>query len=159
MKHHLLLFSLRLHHKLLLPLLCLLLMAFSLTGQGQTVSLDQADLDYAPGETVYISGTEFGAGEVVTMTISHIEPGLPLIYHEHAVFYATADEEGNFNASWYVDDVELNTTLSLLAEGDQGSMASIVFTDGSNDPLYSVTISPTSAVTNVSQNYTLTSTR
>jgi hypothetical protein len=70
------------------------------------------------------------------MTISHIEPGIPLIFHEHALFYATADSTGTFSASWYVDDVELNTTLSLLAEGDQGSLASVVFTDANKTDTY-----------------------
>ncbi|HCY41046.1 MAG TPA: hypothetical protein DHV48_06775, partial [Prolixibacteraceae bacterium] len=110
-------------------MLFLLLMAMSMVGTAQTLTLDQADMDYAPGETVYITGSDFEPGETVSLTISHIEPGLPLIYHEHTVFYATTNEEGSFNASWYVNDVELNTTLLLTAEGDMGSLVSTVFTD------------------------------
>ncbi|HNX57180.1 MAG TPA: hypothetical protein PKO30_16415, partial [Prolixibacteraceae bacterium] len=63
---------LRITNVLLLPILFLLLMAVSVNGRAQTVILDQADLDYAPGETVGITGGGWLPGETVTLTISNL---------------------------------------------------------------------------------------
>ncbi|BBE20508.1 hypothetical protein AQPE_4701 [Aquipluma nitroreducens] len=137
---------LRLKSVLLLPMLFWLLMAMSMNGMAQETQdeiplvLDESSVtyeptvitnkaDYAPGETVTIYGTHFEAGETVSIVISHIEPNMPLSYHSHELATATADGNGSFTAYWYVNDVELNTTLLLIATGDKESLASTVFTD------------------------------
>ena len=135
---------------LLFPIFFLLLMAMSMIGQAQVATQDETPLvldetsvtylptvitnktDYAPGETVTIDGTHFEAGESVSIVISHIEPNMPLSYHSHELALATADANGSFTAYWYVNEVELNTTLLLIATGDKGSLASTVFTDAAS---------------------------
>ena len=52
---------------LLFSIFFLLFIAMSMAGMTQTLTLDQADLDYAPGETVYITGTGWAAGEEVIL--------------------------------------------------------------------------------------------
>ena len=113
--------------------------------QGQSVTTDK--LDYAPGETVYISGNGFMPGESVLLLIEHIEPNLPDPWHTHDAWEVDADSSGNFYSSWYVEDVELNTTLYLTAVGQVSLLtAETVFTDAIN--LQSITLLPT--------NFTLT---
>ncbi len=130
-------FLLRLKHVILLPMLFLLLMAMSMVGMAQTVTSTTTvakvwtdKSDYAPGETVTITGTGFVPGEGVVLLIEHIEPNMPNPLHLHAAWGVIADNEGNFTSTWYVDAIELNTTLFLTADGDLGSYAETTFTDG-----------------------------
>jgi len=123
---------LRITNVLLLPILFLLLMAVSVNGRAQTVILDQADLDYAPGETVGITGGGWLPGETVTLTISNLTN--PTVYcgatNPHQSWTVVADENGDFSASWYVNDCELGAKLMLTAESSTGFTFELFFTDG-----------------------------
>ncbi len=103
-------------------------------GQEPTVTLDQADLDYAPGETVYITGTGWKPGEIVTLEIDNLTtPEVDCgVYNPgpHELWTTVADGNGNFSASWYVNDCELNSSLFLEAYGgESGFTFEIFFTD------------------------------
>ncbi len=78
---------------------------------GQTVTLDQADLDYAPGETVYITGSGWHPGETVMLEVANLtNPNVdcgPVNPQPHVSWITVADGAGNFTASWYVNDCEL----------------------------------------------------
>jgi len=122
---------LRLKSVFLLPMLFLLLMAMSMVGIAQTVTLDQADLDYAPGETVGITGTGWQPGETVTLTVSNLTN--PDVYcgatDPHLSWTIVADGSGDFSASWYVYDCELGANLVLIAESATGFTFELFFTD------------------------------
>ncbi|HTG67139.1 MAG TPA: MBG domain-containing protein, partial [Flavobacterium sp.] len=99
-----------------------------------TVTLDQADLDYAPGETVVITGTGWHSGETVALQVDNItDPNVdcgPVTPQPHELWTVVADENGNFTASWYVNDCELNTDLMLGALGQtSGFTYELFFTD------------------------------
>lgn len=119
----------------LMVLLVGLLMLVAQAGIAQTVTTDK--LDYAPGETVYITGTHFQPYEEILLTIVHIEPNMPEFDHEHVSTTVAADSSGYFEAEWFVNIQELNTTLLLMAEGDMGSYAETVFTDAQTKNLFS----------------------
>jgi len=127
---------------LLIPFLALLLAVAgwgsSVFGQASTEEASSTTLqavittdkpDYSPGETVEITGSLFQPFETVTLSIIHIEPGMPDPYHTHDNWTVNADKYGEFISSWYVNDVELNTTLFLTANGDMNSYAETTFTD------------------------------
>ncbi|SHH04527.1 hypothetical protein SAMN05443549_1131, partial [Flavobacterium fluvii] len=104
-------------------------------GQEPTVTLDQADLDYAPGETVGITGTGWKPGETVTLEVSNLtNPNVDCgVYNPgpHELWTTVADGNGNFTASWYVNDCELGAKLFLEAYGkESGFTFEIFFTDG-----------------------------
>src|ERR1043165_7912591 len=69
---------------------------------GQTaVSTDFSD--YAPGETVNITGTGFSPGETVTLQVLHVgETGDNATSGAHAPWSVVADDNGNFTATWTV---------------------------------------------------------
>jgi hypothetical protein len=96
---------------------------FSSAAFGQstepTVTLDQADLDYAPGETVYITGTGWHPGETVTLEVGNLtNPGIDCgAINPHLPWTVVADGVGNFTASWYVFECELGANLMLEAYG------------------------------------------
>lgn len=106
--------------------------AFSTSGStggessaGATVTTDKED--YAPGETVIITGASWWAGETVSLLIDE-EPAT----HEPHLFYAVADEDGNFeNRDFVIDDHDLGVTFTLTATGQSsGLTAQTTFTDG-----------------------------
>ncbi|MBA4277656.1 HYR domain-containing protein, partial [Flavobacterium sp.] len=102
--------------------------------QEPTVTLDQADLDYAPGETVYITGTGWKPGEIVTLEVANLtNPDVDcgaVTPEPHVLWTTIADEAGNFTASWYVNDCELGAQLFLEAYGKtSGFTFEIFFTD------------------------------
>ena len=102
---------------------------------AQTVTTDKAD--YAPGETVQITGSGFMSGENVLLSIIHIEPNF--IFHSHEDWEATTNDIGDFTTSWFVFDEELNTTLYLSALGlTSGYQAYTSFTDGSEPKINSI---------------------
>ena len=102
---------------------------------AQTVTTDKAD--YAPGETVQITGSGFMPGENVLFSIIHIEPNF--IFHSHEDWEATTNDIGDFTTSWFVYDEELNTTLYLSALGlTSGYQAYTSFTDGSEPKINSI---------------------
>lgn len=47
------------------PIVLLSVLLIGSVSFAQEVTLDQADLDYAPGETVYITGTGWEPGEEI----------------------------------------------------------------------------------------------
>jgi hypothetical protein len=103
-------------------------------GQEPSITLDQADLDYAPGETVYITGSGWKPGETVTLEVSNLtNPDVdcgPVSPEPHVLWTIVADGAGNFNASWYVNDCELGAQLFLEAYGrESGFTFEIFFTD------------------------------
>ncbi|WP_211233879.1 Ig-like domain-containing protein, partial [Flavobacterium limnosediminis] len=99
---------------------------------GQTVTLDQADLDYAPGETVYITGTGWQPNEVINLRIDHLTEPIPDhgTPDPHLPWTVVADGSGNFEASWFVTEPELNSDLLLVADGSEsGFTYEVFFTD------------------------------
>ncbi|MFC5683934.1 MBG domain-containing protein, partial [Flavobacterium sp. MAHUQ-51] len=107
---------------------------FSNISFGQTVLLDQADLDYAPGETVYITGFGWHPGETVILEVANLtNPNVdcgPVSPQPHVSWTTVADENGNFTASWYVNDCELGADLLLGALGEtSGFTYEVFFTD------------------------------
>jgi len=109
------------------------------TEPNPTVTLDQADLDYAPGETVYITGSGWKPGEEVTLEVTNLtNPEVdcgPVNPEPHVLWTTIADEAGNFTASWYVNDCELGADLFLEAYGrESGFTFEIFFTDAGTEP-------------------------
>ncbi|MDB4904983.1 MAG: C-terminal target protein, partial [Mucilaginibacter sp.] len=106
---------------------------FSQTTQA-SVQTDQ--LDYAPGSTVYITGSGFTANETVTLQILHYGTvGDNLTVAAHQPWTVAADASGNISSTWVVpiDDDELGATLQLTAVGvSSGLTAQEIFTDAAN---------------------------
>ncbi|WP_281225854.1 T9SS type A sorting domain-containing protein [Flavobacterium aquiphilum] len=114
---------------------------------GQTVSLDQADLDYAPGETVYITGTGWYPNEIINLQVDHLTQPIPDhgTPDPHQPWTVVADSSGNFTASWFVTDYELGANLLLNADGLlSGYTYEVFFTDASNFDSASITPQSTS---------------
>ncbi|MFV5697720.1 hypothetical protein ACM55H_05065, partial [Flavobacterium sp. ZT3R17] len=136
-------------------------MVFANAAFGQaTVSTDL--LDYPPGSTAIITGSGFKAGEAVTLLVEHVgeEPtGTDPQYHQP--WTVVADSIGKIETSWYVPTVAegdaLGATFLLTADGATSSLhAEWTFTDGVNDPYYSVVITPIVGSVGVNNNYILT---
>ncbi|MDP3313100.1 HYR domain-containing protein [Lutibacter sp.] len=126
--------SQRISNPLGMWLTVMLTVLMSFNTWAQTVSTDKDD--YAPGETVLITGSGFLPGEKVSLLIIHIDPNF--IFHLHDDMPdALVDEDGNFTSSWFVLDEELNTTLYLTAVGQtSGFEAFTVFTDADKHDIY-----------------------
>ncbi|TPL40074.1 hypothetical protein, partial [Mesorhizobium sp. B2-4-6] len=113
------------------------------------ISLDQADADYAPGETVGITATEVADGGTLTFQVAHLGAGADGIL-------GTADDvltydltgtgtpwtvtdggasdldgvvNGSIQTSWYVNGDAANQAFMLTATNDSGNTATTVFTD------------------------------
>lgn len=87
--------------------------------------------DYPPGSTVLISGSGFASDETVELQVSNITDSADA-GPEHDPWQVTADENGNFQTTWYVTDDEANQTLLLTATGlTSGLTAQAIFTDAS----------------------------
>ena len=104
---------LQLKSVLLLPILFLLLMAMSLVGTAQNVTISTDKDDYWPGEWVIMDGTGWISGDVVELTLTHIEPDVPA--HTHNPIQVTAFD-GKIHYEWFVEDQELGTTFLLSAQ-------------------------------------------
>ncbi|HSD14986.1 MAG TPA: T9SS type A sorting domain-containing protein [Flavobacterium sp.] len=120
-------------------LILLSILLFTTLSFGQTVTLDQADLDYAPGETVYITGTGWQPNEVINLRIDHLTDPIPDhgTPDPHDPWTIVADNSGNFDASWFVTEYELGSDLLLVADGSEsGFTYEVFFTDGN------ITITP-----------------
>jgi len=115
---------------------------------GATVSTDKDD--YAPGETVVISGTGWQAGETVKLTL-HMDP----LRDADTELSATADASGNFsNTDFAPGTYDVGVRFVLTAIGaTSGSRAQTTFTDGPTD--FGVSISPITATSGGSQSYLL----
>ena len=135
-----------------LILLFVLMAGVSATLSAQTVTLDQADLDYAPGETVGITGTGWLPGETVTLAVANLtdpEVNCGVSPSPHSSWTTVADGGGSFSATWYVNECEFGAELMLTADGAiSGFTYEIFFTDAQTK-VSSVTISApqTDAVT------------
>ena len=85
--------------------------------------------DYAPGETVTITGSGWQAGETVTLTL--VES--PLL-DTHGPFTAVADAGGHIlNTQFAPDQQDINIRFYLVASGDASSLqAQTTFTDATH---------------------------
>src|SRR5262249_41743843 len=92
-----------------------------------TVKTDKED--YAPGETVTITGSGWQAGETVTLTL--VES--PLL-DTHGPFTAVADAAGHIsNTQFAPDQQDINIRFYLVASGDVSSLqAQTTFTDATH---------------------------
>ncbi|UCI06125.1 beta strand repeat-containing protein [Mesorhizobium sp. B1-1-8] len=119
------------------------------------ISLDQADADYAPGETVGITTTNVSDGSTFTFQVAHLSAGAD-------GFLGTADDvlaydltgtgtpwtvtdggagdldgvvNGTIQTSWYVDSDAANQAFVLTAsDAATGASASVNFTDAPKPP-------------------------
>ena len=123
---------------------------------GQIVMLDQADLDYAPGETVYITGSGWHPGETVMLEVANLtNPEVDcgsVNPQPHVAWTTVADENGNFIASWYVNDCELDADLMLGAYGETSGFTYELFFTDSNDKFQTSGL-PAGIVVNVVASY------
>jgi len=93
-----------------------------------SVSTDQTD--YAPGDTVNITGAGFAGGETVSVVVKHDD--VTVTGGEgHNPWDVVADEFGGFVTSWKVPyDDNVGQTLDVKATGgSSGSVATTSFTD------------------------------
>jgi gliding motility-associated-like protein len=145
MKNRLLHFS----SALLFPLFFLLFTAMSTIGQAQNVTITTDKDDYFPGEYVIMDGTGWIPGDVITLTLTHIEPNIPA--HDHEPIVLTAGEDGTIHYVWLVLDQELNTTFLLSAQSltEITMYAETTFTDSQTKNLFeSALINGTSTICN-----------
>ena len=97
---------------------------------AQTISTDK--LDYAPGETVRITGTGWMNDDVIILHIVN-ETNPVLNSTEHYLSWEVNPINGNLSSTWNVTQDELNTSLILTAEGkESGLKYKISFTDDSH---------------------------
>src|SRR5262249_28334349 len=103
------------------------LATLALPASAATVATDKAD--YAPGETVVITGSGWEAGETVVL-ILHEEPELD----PDLQLTAVADANGDFtNTDFIVDIFDVGITFTLSATGSSsGLTAQMTFTDANN---------------------------
>ncbi len=113
------------------PIVLLSVLLIGSVSFAQEVTLDQADLDYAPGETVYITGTGWEPGEEISLMVINETYEYLNYTDRYAEWFVTADENGNFTSSWNVTEDELNTSLVLTAWGQvSGFKYQVFFSDG-----------------------------
>ena len=92
-------------------------------------SITTDKLDYAPGETVNISGRGWQPGETVRLRI-HEDPHTP----QERGFDIVADGGGSFTGTYVVQDYDLNMKFIVSARGlTSGWNAQTTFTDANND--------------------------
>ncbi|MEQ1762737.1 MAG: MBG domain-containing protein [Pyrinomonadaceae bacterium] len=114
-----------------------------------TITTDK--LDYAPGETVTFTGTNFAPNETVRVVI-HEDPHT----HLERNFEATADASGNITGNYQVEEHDLNVKFIVNARGLTSNLtAQTAFTDARNTVLTfagtgsgSVTITPNTGTVN-----------
>ncbi|PWA10431.1 hypothetical protein, partial [Flavobacterium laiguense] len=117
-------------------------LVFANASFGQTVTLDQADLDYAPGETVSITGTGWQPNEVINLQVDHLTEPIPDhgTPNPHLPWTIVADSFGNFAAEWFVTEYELGSNLLLIADGiESGFTYEVFFTDATATQIVSLT--------------------
>src|SRR6266480_2839968 len=83
--------------------------------------------DYEPFSYVYITGTGFQPGEIVDMIVVELSP----IQQSFVPWTAVADQNGNFQTSWYVFTEDLmGATMQVTGTGELSQLtASATFTD------------------------------
>jgi len=134
---------------------------FAAAQSGPTVATDKSD--YAPGETVQISGSGWYPNQTVTLQVAHttgaIEGG-----EGHEPFNVTSDDNGNISATWFVDaDDSLGSSFLVTADchpdGMDAQHADCLFTD--KDKSTTTTVSsqnPSNYTGSVTFTFTVTST-
>jgi hypothetical protein len=120
----------------------------SLSSSAATVTTDKTD--YAPGDTVIITGAGWQPGETVRLVL-HREPTTS----PDTTLESVVNSEGKFTNSEYVIlESDLNVTFTLTATGlSSGFTAQTTFTDARQ---FKAEISPTSVCASQSATYTIT---
>ncbi|MFN2604348.1 MAG: beta strand repeat-containing protein, partial [Gemmatimonadaceae bacterium] len=97
---------------------------FDASGSGALIMTDKSD--YAPGDTVKISGSGWAAGETVKMVLDESDGDTTRVWN------VVADGAGNFNDRTISPQPhDLNVTFTLVATGlTSGRTAQAMFTDG-----------------------------
>src|SRR5207247_8485129 len=102
--------------------------------QGPESPNDQPTLttdrdDYPPYSYVYFTGTGFQPGETVNMIVVETDP----IQQSFEPWDVVADENGNFQTSWYIFSQDfVGATFQATATGQSSQLtASATFTDAS----------------------------
>src|SRR5437870_5411781 len=92
---------------------------------GATLTTDQQD--YPPFSYVYFTGSGFQPGETVNMIVVELDP----IQKSFQPWDVVADENGNFQTSWYVFSEDfIGATFQATATGQSSQLtASATFTD------------------------------
>src|ERR1051325_3011947 len=83
---------------------------------GPTVSTDKAD--YRPGSTVQISGSGFAANDTITLQVVHTDGTNDAGDADHQPWTVSADGQGSFTGTWYVDPADsIGSSFLLTANG------------------------------------------
>jgi hypothetical protein len=110
----------------LFPVLLLLMLCGS--AWAQTVSTNKSD--YAPGETVQISGGGFHANETITLQVVHTDGTNDLGDPDHQPWPVLTDDSGNFTSSWALSAADVGgSSFKLTADCADGLHAETTFTD------------------------------
>src|SRR5262245_11647902 len=116
------------------PAFCLVLIccaAWVARATAASISTDKSD--YAPGETVRITGEGFAPDSEVTLQVLHSADhgGLNQTGAGHEPFTATTKSDGTFLAQWFVNpDDSSGEKLILTADDANGNHGEATFTDG-----------------------------
>jgi hypothetical protein len=124
-------------------LIPLILLGWHVSLNAQVINIDKQD--YAPGETVQITGTGWQPGESVTLDVEHLSQPIPDYgtTNPYLPWTVTADASGEFSTIWYVNDFEVGATLLLTADGPASGMTlEIIFTDATQTQI--INLGPTS---------------
>ena len=99
-------------------------------GSKKAASVQTDKADYQPGETAIITGANFGASELVTLQVVHID-GTAEAGAGHEPWSVWTNAQGKFNSTWYVnpDDSGGSTLLLTAVGGTSGLTAQWTFTD------------------------------
>ena len=97
-------------------LLLLLLPGSYILVTGQTVSVTTDKRNYAPGETVIITGRGWKHYDSVQIILTHVEP-LPNPPHTHAPWFVKPAGSGSIRSEWLVTNQESGTSIELRATG------------------------------------------
>src|SRR5262245_13642993 len=113
----------------------------ALTAPQLAVAVDQADADYAPGETVGITATNLANGATVTFDVEHVLPGgtlagdltgtgTPWTITDGGLGDLDGVANGVIQTSWYVNSDAANQAFALAAtDTASGATATTSFTD------------------------------
>src|SRR5881628_3327043 len=84
----------------------------------QSASVTTSKYDYAPGETVVITGTAWQAGETVILSLQESPP-----IDSHGPFTSVADANGHFvNTDFATNAQDLGVTFTLTATGQSSRL-------------------------------------
>ncbi len=111
---------------------------------SSSASITTDKMDYSPGETAYISGRGFQAGETVRIKI-HEDPHTP----QERGFDVVAGADGNFTGEYLVANNDENMKFIVGARGlASGVTAQTTFTDSNNFNVTPLTQTVTGGSTN-----------